>query len=118
MTVVIFIKEEKMKNIGDLMRKAQRVQSEVNILQKKMDVTEFTGQAADGAVQITMTGRGEPKKVHLDASVVDANDVETLEDLILVALQDTRDKIDQTMADNMERIQSSLGLPKDFKLPF
>ena len=41
---------------------------------------EFTGNAANGAVSVTLTGAGEAKKVHIEAGVVDPNDVETLEE--------------------------------------
>ena len=107
-----------MKNIGELMMKAQKVQSQMNILQTKMESQEFEGISANGAVKITMTGHGAPVKVSIDKSVVSSDDVETLEDLVMVALTDVRNKIDGYMAQEMERIQKSLGLPPGFKMPF
>ena len=107
-----------MKNIGELMKKAQQVQTQVNILQTKMARQEFTGSAANGAVSVTLTGRGEATKVKVDASVVNPQDIETLEDLILVAINDAHTKADDYQVSEMERIQSSLGLPPDFKMPF
>jgi len=107
-----------MKNIGELISKAQKVQSQMSILQSKMEQQEFSGEAAGGAVKIVITGKGAPISVKLDPSVVDANDVETLEDLILVAMKNVRENIDNHMATEMERIQNSLGLPPGFKLPF
>lgn len=107
-----------MRNIGELMKKAQMVQSQVNILQTKMEKQEFEGVAGNGAVKVVMTGKGVPLSVSINPSVVDKNDVETLEDLVLLAIRDCREKTDNTMASEMERIQSSLGLPAGFKLPF
>lgn len=107
-----------MKNIGELMAKAHQVQSQMTILQSKMEQQEFAGEAANGAVKVTMTGKGVPVSVTLDKSVVDPNDVETLEDLLLVAIKNTRETIDNYMESEMERIQTSLGLPPGFKLPF
>ncbi|MBQ4471949.1 MAG: YbaB/EbfC family nucleoid-associated protein [Alphaproteobacteria bacterium] len=107
-----------MKNIGELMAKAQKVQSQMTILQSKMEQQEFTGEAANGAVKIVMTGKGVPVSVKLDKSVVDPNDVETLEDLLMVALTNARDNIDNYMASEMEKMQAGLGLPPGFKLPF
>lgn len=107
-----------MKNIGELISKAQKVQSQMNILQSKMEQQEFSGDAGNGAVKIVMTGKGMPVSVKVDKSVVDPNDVDTLEDLLLVAMKNVRDTIDNHMANEMERIQSSLGLPPGFKLPF
>ncbi len=107
-----------MKNIGDLMKKAQQVQSQMSILQTKMEKAEFEGTAAGGAVKVVLTGKGNPVSVSLDKSVVDPNDVETLEDLLVVALNDSRNKADEALVSEMERIQSSLGLPPGFKMPF
>lgn len=107
-----------MRNIGDLMKKAQMVQSQMNILQAKMEKQEFEGVSGNGAVKIMMTGKGYPVKVSIDPEIVDKDDVETLEDLVLLAVRDAREKADNTIASEMERIQSSLGLSAGFKLPF
>ncbi|MBP5343520.1 MAG: YbaB/EbfC family nucleoid-associated protein [Alphaproteobacteria bacterium] len=107
-----------MKNVGELMMKAQKVQSQMNILQTKMESQEFEGVAANGAVKVTMTGHGVPVKVSIDKSVISPDDAETLEDLVMVALSDVRNKIDSYMAQEMDRIQKSLGLPPGFKMPF
>ena len=84
-----------MKNIGELITKAQKVQSQMSILQAKMDQQEFSGEAANGAVKVVMTGKGVPVSVKLDKSVVSADDVETLEDLLVVALRNVRENIDR-----------------------
>ena len=107
-----------MKNIGELIAKAQKVQSQMSILQSKMEQQEFSGESGNGAVKIVMTGKGVPVSISVDKSVVDPDDVETLEDLVMVALTDARNKIDGYMAQEMERIQKSLGLPPGFKMPF
>ncbi len=107
-----------MRNIGELMKKAQMVQTQMNILQTKMEHQEFEGSAGNGAVCVVMTGKGVPVKVKINPSVVDKDDVETLEDLVLLAMRDCHEKTEETMASEMERIQTSLGLPKDFKMPF
>lgn len=107
-----------MKNIGELIAKAQKVQSQVSILQAKMAQQEFSGEAGNGAVKVVMTGKGMPVSVKVDKSVVNPDDVETLEDLLLVALKNAHESIDLHMNNEMERIQTSLGLPPGFKLPF
>ena len=105
-----------MKNIGELMAKAHQVQSQMTILQTKMAEQEFEGTAANGAVKVVLTGKGNAVKVHVDKSVL--TDAETLEDLLLVAINDSRDRAEDYMNGEMQRMQESLGLPPDFKLPF
>ena len=107
-----------MRNIGELISKAQKVQSQMSILQTKMEQQEFSGESGNGAIKIVMTGKGVPVSIKLDKSVVDPNDVETLEDLLLVAMKNVRENIDGYMTNEMEKMQASLGLPPGFKLPF
>lgn len=105
-----------MKNIGELMRKAQQVQAQMAALQAKMEHLEFTGESGAGAVQVTMTGKGVATSVKINPSVMD--DVETLEDLLMLAINDSKGKSEDFLNTEMEKMQSSLGLPKDFKMPF
>lgn len=107
-----------MKNIGQLMQKAQQVQAQMGALQTKMEHLEFEGVAGGGAVHIVMTGKGVPVSVKIEPAVVDKNDVETLEDLIMIALADSKNKSEEMMNTEMEKMQSSLGLPAGFKMPF
>lgn len=107
-----------MRNIGDLMKKAQQVQSQMTILQSKMEKQEFEGVAGNGAVKVITTGKHIPVSVSINPAVVDKSDVETLEDLVLIAMRDAYDKSEDAMAAEMDRIQTSLGLPSGFKMPF
>ena len=105
-----------MKNIGELMAKAHKVQSQMTILQSKMAEQEFEGTAANGAVSVVLTGKGNAVRVHVDKSVIE--DAETLEDLLVVAINDSREKSENYLNAEMLKMQQSLGLPPDFKLPF
>lgn len=105
-----------MKNIGELMMKAQKVQSQMTILQTKMEEMTFEGQAGNGLVKVTLTGKGYGVKTEIGDSAL--SDKETLEDLIVVAISDAREKADAYMAGEMEKMQKNLGLPPGFKMPF
>ncbi len=105
-----------MKNIGELMAKAHQVQSQMTILQSKMEGLEFEGQAGNGLVKVTLTGRGYGVKTKIDDKAL--SDKETLEDLVTVAITDARDKAEAYLASEMEKMQKNLGLPPGFKLPF
>ncbi len=105
-----------MKNIGELMLKAQKVQSQMTILQTKMEELTFEGQAGNGLVKMTLTGKGYGVKTQIDDSLL--KDKESLEDLITVAISDSRSKADEYMMTEMEKMQKNLGLPPGFKMPF
>ena len=105
-----------MRNIGELMAKAHKVQSQMTILQAKMAEQEFEGNAANGAVTVVLTGKGNAVRVHVDKTLLE--DTETLEDLLVVAINDSREKSESYLNSEMQKMQTSLGLPPNFKLPF
>ena len=110
-----------MKNMMDMVsmvKKAQAVQTQMAAVQNKMEKTEFTGVAADGAVQVTVTGKLAPVSIKLDKAVVNPDDVETLEDLIMVAMKNAKSNADEAADKAFESIKKSLNLPDNFEFPF
>ena len=107
-----------MMDMVNMVKKAQAVQTQMAAVQNKMENTEFTGTAANGAVEVTMTGKLVPVSVKLDKSVVNPDDIETLEDLIIVAMKNAKEKADDASDKAFEIIKKSLNLPENFELPF
>ena len=107
-----------MKNLGNLMKQAQQMQAKMGEMQAKMAEMEVTGAAAGGMLQVTLNGKLEVKKVKIDKSLVDPDDVEVLEDLILAAFNDAKGKVEAGMQEEMARLTGGLNLPAGFKLPF
>ena len=107
-----------MKNIGNMMKQAQQMQQRMMDMQARLAEMEQEGQAGGGMVRVTLNGKGEAKGVKLDKSVVDANDIEMLEDLIAVAINDARHKIDAVSAAEGEKMMGGMNLPPGLKLPF
>lgn len=107
-----------MMNIQKMMKQAQQMQSKLAEVQAEMEVREVEGSAGGGAVRITLTGKGEMKKIVIDPSVVDASDKETLEDLILLAHRDAKANADSMLNDAMGAVTGGLNLPAGMKLPF
>ena len=107
-----------MKNIGDLIKKAQQVQVQMAAMNEKIGQQMFSGYSGNGAVVVDLTGKGEAKAVHLNESVVDKADIETLEDLLVVAFNNAKEKIELETNTQMQKLQADLGLPPNFKLPF
>ena len=107
-----------MKNLGNLMKQAQQMQAKMAEMQERLAAIEVTGTAGAGMVQATLTGKGDVKRVKIDRSVVDPNDVEMLEDLVVAAINDARAKVETAAAEEMQKITGGLELPGGFKLPF
>ena len=105
-------------NIQKMLKQAQEMQSKLGAVQADMEAREFEGTAGNGAVKLLLTGKSELTKLTLDASPLNADDKEMLEDLIIAAHRDAKQKADTTLADAMGNATSGLKLPGGFKLPF
>jgi len=82
-------------NMNNMLKQAQRLQRQMEEQQKLMAETEYTGTAGGGAVSITLTGLKEMTKVSIDPEACDPEDVETLEELVMLAFNDAAAKIEQ-----------------------
>lgn len=107
-----------MKNLGQMMRQAQEMQTRMAELQKRLEAEEVTGQSGGGMVTVTLTCKGEARRIALDPKLIDPAEKEVLEDLIVAALNDARGKADAKLAEETTKLMGGLSLPPGFKLPF
>ncbi len=107
-----------MKNIGQLMKQAQAMQSKMAEMQAQLETVEMTGMAGGGMVQLTLNGKGDVKRVTIDKAVVDPAEVEVLEDLLVAAFNDARQKVNSHTESEMQKLTGGLALPGGMKLPF
>jgi DNA-binding YbaB/EbfC family protein len=107
-----------MMNLGKMMKQVQQTQQKMQELQTKLAATEVEGQAGGGMVKVTMTGKGELRRVKLDPTIVDPADVGMLEDLVVAACNDARAKSEALTAEETQKLVGGLGLPPGMKLPF
>lgn len=104
--------------LNEIMKQAQAMQAKMAEMQSSLDTVEVEGRAGGGLLTITMTGKGEVKKVKIDPSLIVADEAEVLEDLIVAAHRDAKAKVEAKMADEMQKATAGLGLPAGFKMPF
>ena len=107
-----------MKNLGNLMKQAQQMQAKMGEMQARLAEMDVSGASAGGMVQVTINGKFEMKKVKIDKSLVDPEDVEVLEDLLLAAFNDDKAKVEASMQEEMSKLTGGLNLPAGFKMPF
>ena len=107
-----------MKNLGNLLKQAQDMQTRMAEMQEQLAQTEVTGTSGGGMVQVTLNGKGEARSVKIDKSLIEPSETEVLEDLILAAFNDARAKVEAQAAEHMSKLTGGLQLPPGFKLPF
>lgn len=107
-----------MKNLGQMMKQAQAMQTRLAEMQAELENREITGAAGGGMVQVTLSGKGEMRRIKIDPSLIDPKEPEILEDLIIAAHKDAKNKVDQTAAEEMSKLTGGLQLPGGMKFPF
>ncbi len=107
-----------MKNLGDMMRKAQEVQTRMAEMQEELAQTELSGSSGGGMVEVTLSGKVEVRRVRIDPSLFQSGDVEVVEDLVMAAFNDAKAKVEAHVAEKMQEITGGLQLPPGMQLPF
>jgi DNA-binding YbaB/EbfC family protein len=107
-----------MKNLGQLMKQAQEMQTRMAELQAKLAEAEVTGQSGGGLVEVTLNGKFDVRRIRIDTSIAKPDDVEVLEDLIVAAFKDAKAKAEAQVQEEMKKLTGGLGLPGGFNLPF
>ena len=100
-----------MKNMFDIMKQAQQLQSRMASMQQELEAAEVEGRAGGGMVSVVMSGNGEVKKVSVDPSLMKEDEREILEDLIVAACADAKSKAEQLAAEKMKSVTGGLPLP-------
>ena len=103
--------------LGDMMKKAQEMQENMQKAQAELATREVTGEAGGGMVSVVMRGTHEVNRVTIDPGLAD-EDMEMLEDLIAAAVNDAVHKVAKSNQAAMEKMTAGLNLPPGFKLPF
>ncbi|MCH8104141.1 MAG: YbaB/EbfC family nucleoid-associated protein [Gammaproteobacteria bacterium] len=103
--------------LGDMMKKAQEMQENMQKAQKELAGKEVTGESGGGLVQVVMRGTHEVNRVKIDRTLI-GEDWEMLEDLIAAAINDAVHKVEKVNQATMQEMAAGLSLPPGFKLPF
>jgi nucleoid-associated protein EbfC len=107
-----------MKNLGQMMKQAQQMQTRMAELQARLGELEVEGQSGGGLVRATLSGKGELRRLKVDPSLAKPEETEVLEDLVVAAVNDARQRVDTMVAEEMSKLTGGLQLPPGMKLPF
>ena len=96
-------------NMANLMKQAQKMQRQMKEQAKELETKEFTATAGGGAVEVTVSGAKKLLKLKLNEEVVDPEDVEMLEDLVVAAVNEALEKVDEESASSMSKFTGGMG---------
>ena len=84
-----------MMNMQSMMKQAQKLQKQMEKGQEELAATEFTGKSAQDLVVATLTGDKKVVKLEFQEAVVDPEDLETLSDMTIQAINSALEQIDE-----------------------
>lgn len=105
-----------MTDFTKILEQAQQMQGRLEKIQDELSNMTVAGSSGGGMVTVQADGKGQITKVRVDPSIVNASDVEMLEDLLVVALRDAQQKSAELAKQEMTKLTGGMALP--FKLPF
>ena len=99
------------QNMQALMRQVQKAQEEVAEKQEELDAREYDISAGGGVVNVKINGKREILAIDLKPEIVDPDDIETLSDILVAAVNEAIKRVDTTNADELNRITGQVNLP-------
>lgn len=100
-----------MGNMQNMMKQMQKMQKKMAEAQEKLGEEKLEGTAGGGAVSVIISGHKEVLEVKLDEAVVDPEDIETLQDLIVIATNEALTKADELSNRTMGQFTKGMNIP-------
>lgn len=97
-------------NMSNLMKQAQRMQRQMEEAQKELETKEFSAKAGGGAVEAVVTGAHKLVRITIEKEAVDPDDVETLEDMIVAAVNEAMHQAEEAASASMGSMGGMSGL--------
>ena len=101
-------------NMQSMLKQAQKMQEDMAAMQSELETREYDVSAGGGVVKVKINGKKEILSVNISPEVVDPDDIETLEDLIVAAVNEGIKKVEAVSSEEMQKITGSIGLPGMF----
>jgi DNA-binding YbaB/EbfC family protein len=98
------------KGIGDIMRQAQKLQTQMAKVQEEMAEKTVEGSSGGGMVTVIASGKLEVVGVTIDPEVIDPDDIEMLQDLVVAAVNDALRKAQEMVSGEMGKLTGGLGI--------
>ena len=98
-------------NMQGMIKQAQKMQEEMEAKQAELDEKEYEVQAGGGAVTVKINGKMEVLSIDMTPEVVDPDDIETLGDILVAAVNEAIKKVSETNNEAMSKITGGLNVP-------
>ena len=101
-------------SMNAMIKQAQKMQEDMATLQAELEEREYDVAAGGGVINVKINGKKEILSVKIDPEVVDPDDIETLEDLIVAAINEGIKKVEAVSQEEMQKITGTMSIPGMF----
>ena len=99
------------QDMNAMIRQAQKMQDDMAVLQEELDSREYEVSAGGGVVKIIINGKKEIQSLDIDPEIVDPEDIETLSDVLIAAINEAIRKVEDTNNEEMGKVTGGIGIP-------
>ena len=99
------------QNMNAMIQQAQKMQEEMNALQEDLDNREYDVSAGGGAVSVKINGKRQILSLEIAPEIVDPDDIETLSDILVAAVNEAVKRVDDTNSAEMSKLTGAMGMP-------
>ena len=102
------------QNMNAMIRQAQKIQEEMETLQAELDAKEYEVNAGGGMVTVKINGKKEILNIDIKPEIVDPEDIDTLSDTLVAAVNEALRRVEQTNSEAMGKLTGGMNLPGMF----
>lgn len=103
--------------LGDMMKQMQKMQAKMEEMQRQLEESQVEGSSGGGMVKVVINGKSDIVSLAIDPEVIDPDDAEMLQDLIVAAINQAREKVQELQSEQMSSLTGGLNIP-GLNLPF
>ena len=102
------------QNMQAMLRQAQKMQEDMAILQEDLDAREYEIKAGGGVVAVKINGKKEILAIDIQPEIVDPDDIETLSDILVAAVNEAIKRVETTNSEEMDKLTKGMNMPGMF----
>ncbi len=99
------------QNMQALLRQVQKTQEEVAAKQDELDAREYDISAGGGVVTVKINGKKEILAIDMKPEIVDPDDIETLSDILVAAVNEAIKRVEDTNNNEISKITGQVSMP-------
>ena len=102
------------QNMQAMLRQAQKMQEDMAALQEDLDAREYEIKAGGGVVAVKINGKKEILSIDIQPEIVDPDDIETLSDILVAAVNEAIKRVENTNSEDRDKITKGMNMPGMF----